>query len=344
VKDPPIDHEGTLVAVPSVALPGRGEYRIALGMSPENRRRLAAFGPTLVHLATPDLLGIQGLRYARRHGIPVLTSYHTHFSSYLRFYRLQAFEPLLWRYLRWFYSKCDSMYAPSESMAELLHDHGIDRDMGLWERGIELSQFNPRLRSMQWRRSHGVHDDEVLVTWVSRLVVEKGVDVFAATIERLTQLGIPHRSMMVGDGPVIDELRERLPDTIFTGHMEHDALPVVYASSDVFVFPSETETFGNVTLEAMASGLPCVCANATGSASLVEHGVTGLLVPPGYVDGFAHSVRRLIEDDALRLRMGRAGSQRAAMYDWDVILGQMSANYDALLDARFSDVDTNIVS
>jgi glycosyltransferase involved in cell wall biosynthesis len=333
VAHPPVAHAGTLVPVPSLAAPVRPDYRISLGLTRSVRRKLAAFNPTLFHVATPDALGFQALRLAEKGGVPVVASYHTHFSSYLKYYKLGFAEPLLWRYLRWFYAHCEHVYVPSHSMADVLRSHGIDAGLRLWQRGVYTDRFNPTHRSLTWRRAVGIDDEDAVIVFVGRLVWEKGLDVYADVIEGLRARHVPHRSLIVGDGPARAELTERLPDTIFTGHLEGEALARAYASSDLFLFPSETETFGNVTLEAMASGLPTVCADATGSSSLVQHGETGFLAPPGETEAFLGYVERLARDRTLRYRMGRQALVHAQAYRWEVILARIVDYYREALDA-----------
>lgn len=334
VDDPPIDHAGTLVPVPSVALPGRSEYRFTVGITPSVRAELEAFDPTLYHIATPDLLGRHALNVAQSTDTPVVSSYHTHFSSYLKYYYLDLFESALWSYLQNFYRQCEQVYVPSTAVADILRDHGITEGLRLWERGVDTDRFTPERRSRSWRRAHGIGEDEVVVTFVSRLVREKGLDVYADVIERLERRNVPHRSMVVGDGPAREELEERLSNTIFTGFLDGTDLARAYASSDVFLFPSDTETFGNVTLEAMASGLPTVCARAVGSRDLVDDGTTGRLCPPGDVASFTQATRRLVEDASRRDRMSTAAFERAQTFRWEAILEKMNRYYDEVLGRR----------
>lgn len=336
VDNPPVDHAGTLVPVPSIPVPGRSEYRLSLGLPPSARERLAAFRPNLFHVATPDLLGYRALKIARRWNVPAVASYHTHFSSYLKYYGFGALEAPMWRYLAKFYSQCEHIYVPSPSMADVLRRHDIVDGLRLWSRGVDTARFNPALRSLEWRRGHGIQDDEVVVSFIGRLVWEKGLRVFADVIEGLVQRGVPHRSLVVGDGPALDELKVRLPDTIFAGYLQGVDLPRAYASSDLFLFPSDTETFGNVTLEAMASGLPTVCADATGSRTLVEHGETGLLVPPGNASAFLEAVHHLVEDAQERRRMGIGALRRARQFEWDAVLSRMVGFYDEILNPHLT--------
>lgn len=334
VDDPPVDHNGPLVRIPSLPAPGRPDYRIALGLSATARERLEVFRPTLIHIATPDLLGYAALRHGKKESIPVVASYHTHFSSYLKYYRLDVLEPVLWAYLRHFYQQCEQVYVPSPSMGEVLENHGIDEGLRLWERGVNTTHFNPAQRSDAWRQRWDIAADEVVVSFVSRLVWEKGLNRYAEVTERLERNDIPHRSLIVGDGPAREELEERLPNTIFTGHLKGDDLARAYASSDVFLFPSDTETFGNVTLEAMASGLPTVCADAPGSRSLVNDGATGFLAPAEDTDAFYDAVARLVSDADLRRSMGQNARKRAQHYDWEAVLGRLVGYYDELLHHR----------
>ena len=336
VHEPAVAHAGTLVPIPSVAAPGRREYRLSLGLPASARRRLAEFRPTLFHIATPDLLGYRALKMSQRWNVPAVASYHTHFSSYLKYYGFGALESVMWKYLANFYSQCEHIYVPSPSMADVLRQHGISKGLRLWSRGVDTARFNPALRSLEWRRGHGIRDDEVLVNFTGRLVWEKGLRVYADVIEGLQERRVPHRSVIVGDGPAVEELKVRLPDTIFTGYLQGPALARSYASSDLFLFPSDTETFGNVTLEAMASGLPTVCADATGSRTLVDHGETGLLVPAGDSVAFLESVHHLIDDAQERRRMGIGALRRARNFEWDVMLSRMIGYYEDVLNPHLA--------
>ena len=334
VGAPPVQHAGTLVPVPSVAIPGRPEYRFSLGFTRGARRAAEAFAPDLVHIATPDLLGHGALRWAERRGVPVVASYHTHFASYLDFYGLGRFEGLMWARLARFYRRCAHVYVPSASMMDVLRAHGIDGNLRLWTRGVETDRFNPARRSDAWRAERGFAPSDVVVAYVGRLVAEKGLDVFAGVVEGLCARGLGARTLVVGDGPVRAALEARLPDAVFTGHLGGTDLAVAHASADVFVFPSETETFGNVTLEAMASGVPTVCADATGSASLVADGETGFLCPPRSIPAFTDAVARLVADADLRGGMGRAAFARAASYSWPAVLGTLVRYYEEVTGRR----------
>ena len=334
IDEPVIEHAGNFIAVPSIRMPGRPEYRISSSFPKEAQNKLEKFNPDIIHLATPDLLGFRALQWARKNGTPIVASYHTHFSSYMKYYKLSLFEPLLWRYLAWFYEKCTHVYVPSESMAMLLKDWNINSELKIWARGIEKNQFGPSYRDNDWRKRHGVSDDELIITFVSRLVWEKNLKLFGDVVEKL-QVSYPKlKALIVGDGPVMEEMQERMPHAIYTGFLEGKELAKAYASSDIFFFPSETETFGNVTLEAMASGLPCVVADATGSRSLVNHGESGFVIPVESSDKFYTFIEKLINDDKLRKMMSASALKKADEYSWKAVNNHLLSYYNEVLDLK----------
>jgi phosphatidylinositol alpha 1,6-mannosyltransferase len=232
-------------------------------------------------------------------------------------------EGLLWVYLRRFYRQCEHVYVASPSIADTLEAHGLRRGVHLWERGVDVQHFHPRRRSVEWRREQGIGDDEVVVLFVGRTVREKGLSILADVDRRLTGRGVRYHLVVVGDGPDRDALELEAPSARLLGFLRGDALARAYASADVFLFPSETETLGNVTLEAMASGLPAVCADAPGSDHLVIDGVTGFLVEPGNGEAFANRVLTLIADRALRAEMGEQARARARSSDWATALERL---------------------
>lgn len=334
IPEPAFEHNGTLVPVPSVRMPGRPEYRITTGFPKDARERLETFNPDLVHLATPDILGIKVLKWAEKNNVPIVSSYHTHFSSYLKYYKLSVFVPFLWKFLSWFYGKCRQVYVPSKSMAEILIEKNIQADLKIWERGINGKLFNPQKRSMEWRRKQGIDDNAIVVTFVSRLVWEKNLRIFADILNRLKGKYSNVKAMVVGEGPAQEEMMELLPNGIFTGFLEGEELATAYASSDIFFFPSDTETFGNVTLEAMASGLPAVVANATGSKSLVDHGENGFRAPVEKSDKFFTLIEKLIVDANLRDQMSKASLEKSKAYSWDSINGKLLGYYKEVLETQ----------
>ncbi len=340
VPKPAFEPTGDLVSLPSFAIPmkGRGEYRVATGLGAAVRRDLERFAPNIMHLSSPDPGAHAALKWAQARDIPVLASVHTRFETYPRYYGLGFMEPVVEAVLRRFYNRCDMLVAPSQStINELLAMRMHDR-IGTWSRGVDRTMFNPARRDTQWRRSMGLADEDAAIIFLGRLVMEKGLDVFAETIVALRKQQVPHKVLVIGEGPARDWFAANLPGGIFAGFKTGEALAAALASGDIFFNPSVTEAFGNVTLEAMASALPVVAAGATGSASLVEDGVTGRLVPlkgqSADVAACAEALAAYCRDPALRAAHGATGAARAQGYSWDAINRAVADYYLALIEER----------
>ena len=319
VDKPAFEPAGDLVSAPSFAVPGRREYRVPYRMSGELRRDLKSVRPNLVHVSSPDPLGHRAVSWARAHGLPTVASVHTRFETYPRYYGLAFLEPLIESMLRRFYRRCDAIVAPSESMAQLLREQRMSYDVGIWTRGIDREIFCPARRDLAWRRSLGIGDDVPVIGFIGRLVMEKGLDVFSDTVDQLAQRQVAHKVLVVGEGPAREWFENRLPGAVFTGFQKGADLGRAVASMDMLFNPSITETFGNVTLEAMACGLPTVAARATGSESLVTEGVTGRLIRPGAIGAFADALQYYCEDPAARAAAGQAAQLRAERNGWDQV-------------------------
>ncbi len=335
VRKPAFPSMGKLVGLPSLPLPGRAEYRIPLTLGRKARADLKAFQPNVVHVSSPDPAAHRAVSWARARGLPVLASVHTRFDTYPRYYNMAWLEPILTALLRRFYRRCDALVAPSESMAQVLREERMSYDISLWSRGVDRTIFNPGRRDLEWRRSLGIADDEVVIGFLGRLVMEKGLDVFSDTIDELVRRSAKdtarHRVMVVGEGPARAWFEARLPGAVFTGFQGGKDLGRAVAAMDVLFNPSVTETFGNVTLEAMACGVPVVAAAATGSQSLVSDGVSGRLIAPGALNQFAESLRAYVEDADLRARHGAAGERRSLDFSWDAINQAVADTYLRLI-------------
>jgi phosphatidylinositol alpha 1,6-mannosyltransferase len=327
-ENPSFEPVGDLVSVPSVPVPfGRGEYRIAWPIPRHTQDDLSAFRPNVCHISLPIFLGSSALKLSRRMGVPTVASMHTRFETYPSYYGLGMLEGPITGLLRRFYNQCDAVVAPSESAARMMELQGMSEGVRIWTRGIDTDIFHPSRRSFEWRRQHGFADTDVVIAFLGRLVMEKGLEVVAATIERLKARGVDHKMLVIGEGPAREWLTNRMPDAVFVGHQSGPALGTAIASAEILFNPSTTETFGNVTLEAMASGLPVVAANAPGSSSLVCHGRTGLLVPPGDIEGFAHGLQHYLGDRTLRFTDGRAALRASEAYEWDSVNEAMIEAY-----------------
>ena len=331
VREPAFPPTGDLISLPSLSIPGRAEFRLAMGLPWRIRRDLAAFAPNIAHISSPDISAHRAVSWARARRLPILSSVHTRFETYPRYYNMAWIEPVIEAALRRLYRRCDALVAPSESMAQLLRDQRMNYDIGIWSRGVDREIFDPTRRSLEWRRSLDIGDDEAVVGFLGRVVMEKGLDVFCDTIDELTRRGVAHKVLIVGDGPARSWFEARLPDASFTGLQAGADLARAVASMDVLFNPSVTETFGNVTLEAMACGLPVVAAIATGSESLVDDHVSGRLIRPGAVHQFAEALKAYIEQPDRRARHGAAGEKRSLDFSWDAINQEVADTYLRLI-------------
>jgi len=319
VEHPAFPATGDLVDVPAVPVPGRSEYRLPLALPGRVRRDLEKFNPNIVHISSPDIVGHRAVSWARKHRIAAVASVHTRFDTYCAYYGLQILEPLARGIMRRLYRRCELVLAPAESTAAILRAQRMNRDIAIWTRGIDREQFNPERRDMAWRRSLGIADDEMIIAFLGRVVMEKGLDVFADAVHAFATFGLKHRVLVIGEGPARPWFEEQLPDAIFLGQLTGDKLARALASSDVLLNPSITEAFGNVTLEAMACALPVIAAYATGATNLVRSGITGTLVDGTDPDEFAEALAGYARDPDLRRRHGEGGLAIARIMDWDTI-------------------------
>ncbi|HZG42700.1 MAG TPA: glycosyltransferase, partial [Longimicrobium sp.] len=274
-------------------------------------------------------------RWAEANGLPTVSSFHTHFVSYFRYYGVPALEPFGWRMLRRFYARDRTVYAPSHSIIAELAERGIG-NTELWSRGIDLARFSPDHRDPELRRVAGAEDGVPIVLMVSRLVKEKDMADLVRMDRILRQRGNIYRLVLVGDGPMRGELERDLPDAFFAGHQSGAGLARWYASGDMFVFPSTTETFGNVVVEAQASGMPTVVVNRGGPPDLVQPGRTGFIARPNDPEDLAARVEELLRDPERRARMGAQARAAAAERDWGAINGRLLQSYARVIDTHRS--------
>jgi len=319
VAEPAFPPTGDLVGVPSIPIPGRPEYRLPIALPSRVRRDLERFAPNIVHVSSPDIVGHRAVTWARRRRVAVVASVHTRFETYLEYYHLQALEPLVRAALRRFYHRCEVVLAPAQSTATILRAQRMNRNIEIWTRGIDRDQFNPERRDIAWRREQGIADDEMVIAFLGRIVMEKGLDVFADAIHAFAPLGLKYRVLVIGEGPARAWFEQQLPNAIFAGQQTGADLARALASADVFLNPSITEAFGNVTLEAMACALPVIAAESTGATNLVHPDQTGTLVDGAEPEEFADALAAYARDPELRRRHGAGGLEIARTMDWDTI-------------------------
>jgi glycosyltransferase involved in cell wall biosynthesis len=319
---------GELVSVPSIGIPGRSEYRLATGFPARIRADLEAFAPTHVHLSCPDILGGRAQAWAKARGIPAVASLHTRFETYPAYYGLHVLVPPIRARQRYFYSRCDRVLAPNPAMAEHLESYGVPAEnVRLWGRGVDHQLFRPSLRSEEWRAARGYGREDVVPLFFGRLVLEKGLELFAAAVEELRRRDRRVSALVVGDGPARAWLQERLPNAVYTGHLDGEALGCAVASADILINPSVTEAFGNVNLEGMAAGLAIVSADVGSASALIQDGRTGVLVAPADPKAYADAAETLIADPHRRRRLGRAAAEASLAYNWPDILDSVIEAY-----------------
>ncbi len=303
-------------------------YRDVQWAFPRARDLLAdaqAFRPDVIHVATEYAMGLAGLKVARKLDVPVVASAHTDYEKYASRYGMEWAVRAGWPYLRWFYGHAARVLCPGKLYEQHLHSRGVFHT-GIWSRGINPAEFHPRFRSEPYRRAMGVGPSDLLVTYIGRIAKEKNLDLL---LEAWELLGIRREGaqlVLVGHGPLKDAIRQRdIPGVRVAGLKQGRELSEAYASADLFVFPSSTETFGNVLLEAMGSGLPSLVTAAGGVLEFAVHGRNAWLVAPDSSEALLTGLDRLLHDPTLRRQLAAGALETARQRSWDGI-------YEGLVD------------
>ena len=318
-----------IYGAPGAPLPFYPELR-ALLPSPGLERRLARFHPDIVHVVDPMLLGAMGIVWAQRLGVPLISSYHTNLAAYCSYFRLGMLEAPMWAYRRMLHNACDATLCPSPSTARRLRKQSFER-VGLWQRGVDAALFHPARRSLAWRQRMAGSGERPIALYVGRLSHEKNLTVLSETWNALG--GRDAHLAIVGDGPARSDLEVALrgSSVTFTGYLQGEALAEAYASSDLFVFPSRTETFGQVVLEAMASGLAVLGFDADGVRDLVRDGETGRLAQD---DAFTREFLMLMDTPQLRSQMGLRAREAAEQRTWASVMDGLLCDYERIIEAH----------
>jgi glycosyltransferase involved in cell wall biosynthesis len=269
-------------------------------------------------ISTPGPVGLTALVAAKILDIRATGIYHTDFPQYVRILTQDNYmETLAWNFMQWFYSQVDLVYVNSELYRQRWIDRGIAPEkLKIFPRGIDTQLFNPELREPKFWAHFGKEESEVGLLYVGRISKEKNLDIAVKAVAKLRAEKLSVRLLFVGDGPYLKQLRQMAPDACYTGYLKGRELGTAYASSDIFIFPSTTDTFGNVVLEAQAAGLPCVVSDQGGPAELVVHGIDGFITRSLNVDAFADAIRKLAVDHELRMKMGDRARQRVQDRNW----------------------------
>ncbi|MFC4598218.1 glycosyltransferase family 4 protein [Cohnella hongkongensis] len=303
------------------------ELRLAVPQMAGAESKLLDFKPTVVHVATPFGVGVTGRQLALKHGIPLVASHHTHYVRYLPYYNLQWLSKATWKYMNWFHRPCSRIYVPSPSVLEECRADGWE-GLEIWSRGVDTSLFRPEPDREALREELQLPRRRFAVLYAGRLAPEKQPEVAVEAVHRFVHdTGADAELLIAGDGPSAESVRA-LADRLevparFLGALPQPELRRVMAGSDAFLFPSATETFGNVVQEAMACGLPVIGAAGGAVPDHIRHGDNGLLCPPGDADAFAAALSRLHGDAALRAILSAVGPREAALRSWDGVFGRL---------------------
>ncbi len=325
-----------VVGVPALPLPLYPELKLALPR-PSVSEALEAFGPDLVHVVNPAVLGLGGIWLAKTRSIPLVASYHTHLPKYLEHYGLGMLEPVLWELLKAAHNQAQLNLCTSTAMVAELSERGIQHT-ALWQRGVDTELFRPELRSqaMRERLLGGRSDTDQLLLYIGRLSAEKQIERIRPVLDALPGA----RLALVGDGPYRQQLETLFAGsaTTFVGYLAGEELASAYASADAFLFPSSTETLGLVLLEAMAAGCPVVGANRGGIPDIVTDGENGCLYEPEGGDGGAGSLTaatlRLLGDGSQRQQLRRNARQEAERWGWVGATEQLRGYYRQVLSGN----------
>ena len=315
--------------LPGVELPFYREFKACLPhLGREERETLRAFDPHIVHLATEALVGLAGRSWARSAGVPTVTSYCTNFPEYMAGYRMGLLEEPVWRHLRRFHESAVLSFCPSEATRTELAERGFHDRFRIWGRGVDSALFHPGKRSPALRRAVAP-DADVILMYVGRIAPEKRLDLLLDALPRLqARTSLRLALVLVGGGPAVEGLAAReVPGVRFAGYQRGEALAAHYASGDVFFFPSDTETFGQVVTEAMASGLPVIAPARGGVLDTVRPGLTGLLFEPGSVDDLVEQASVLVDDAVLRKRLAVQARSAAEARSWDSVFDRLFSDY-----------------
>lgn len=296
---------------------------------------LDKFNPDLVCLVTPLSIGWAGLKYARRRKIPVVAAYHTNIPQYLSYYRLGAMRGTVWKYLKWFHSFSSINFCPSLDTMEQLLLHGIG-NISISNNGVDTASFTPEKYNEYIRQQYAPPGD-LLLLYVGRLAPEKGLFSLMKAAELLNEAQLNYKLLVVGDGPDRTALQDQAPaNVLFAGYKSGIELQQIYASADIFIFPSATETFGNVVLEAMASGLPVVGAYRGGVTESLRDGFNGLAFNPDDTLAIAHNILRLANDSNLYNELSQNAREFALTRTWDIIFNEFFASCNRLISTQSS--------
>ncbi len=320
----------TEVLTAGLPIPGYPGLRFGLPAGRALRRLWSNDAPDIVHVATEGPLGVTAVAAARQLGLPVSSGFHTNFDAYSHHYRLGWLRGLVTRHLRQLHNRTDLTLVPTRQLARHLIADGY-RNVDILARGVDTQRFNPQRRSPTLRQCWGVKDDALVVAHVGRLAPEKNLSLVIEAFDAIAARCPDARLLLVGDGPLLPGLRRKHSRHIFAGMRLGDDLATYYASADLFLFPSLTETFGNVVPEALASGLGVVAFDCAAAADLISDGHNGRTVPAGDRPAFIQAAIDLALDRRLLATLRARAASSVAALDWEAIHDRFADRLTGLL-------------
>ncbi|MEK5382883.1 glycosyltransferase family 4 protein [Niallia sp. FSL W8-0635] len=306
------------------------ECRTVITNPKKIENNLKQFKPDLIHLATPYMMGLYGLFAAKKLNIPVVSSYHTNFDQYLKYYHASLLEPFLWKYLKWFHQSTEKIFVPSKETQKKLESLNFS-DLKVWGRGIDSDLFKPNTDAKEQIKKKFHIREKYILLFVGRLAPEKDLDTLNKIVDKLpSNIKDSVHWLIVGDGPskeMWEEKEKKQNNMTLTGYIKGDELARIYAGADLFVFPSYTETFGNVVLEAMACGTPAIVANEGGVKDFVIDNVNGRICEKRNAESFIVAISELLGNEKMRLGMGREARGYALTQSWNSIFDGLLSDY-----------------
>jgi glycosyltransferase involved in cell wall biosynthesis len=332
--------------VPSFDIPKNEDYKIAIPALSffEMNNAMLIFKPDVIHISSPSFLGRYAVDYAESHNIPCITIYHTHFISYIDYYfkdiklLIDPVKAFVVSRNRSFYNSCDIVLVPTNALIEELASYEFEESkMRLWRRGMNTNLFSPSKKDESIK--HFLPSKKPVVLFVSRLVWEKNLQTLIDFYKVNEEKGSAYELVIAGDGVAKAELQSKMKNATFLGNLSHEELSNWYATGDAFLFTSDTETYGNVVVEAMASGIPVVVADAGGPKDLVEQGVTGIKCHPHKAIEFYDSIHEILNNEELKNTMITNALAFSRSLNWEVLAKEYFAMVDELYEIKVSKLD-----
>lgn len=332
-QDKPLDYTNNrTLTVPGLPIPGYSSLKFGLPLRRRIQKALKHSGCQAVYIATEGPLGLAALRAAKRLGLPVLSGFHTNFHQYFEHYHLAFLRKLVFRYLRSFHNACSGTLVPTQIQAESLKAEGF-KNVRIMARGVDSTLFSPTKRSLELRRGWGVIDDSQVLIYVGRIAHEKNIELALNAAEAFKQLQPNSRFVLVGDGPMRESLSRAHPDCIFAGEKSGEELARYYASADIFLFPSLTDTFGNVVLEAMASGLAVLAFDYAAAGSLIHSDENGKLARYPDETDYLSQIKHMAHRPEAIATLGKKARMTSESLSWEAICEQFITQLTLIKEA-----------